>query len=91
MSELYSSGEPSDCIFSDACRFIVDLRNSADNPFEHLDEVSFDLLSAEVVACSVLIRENPDLINSLEHSEMTELTRALFSLIENAKEAKRYD
>lgn len=91
MSDLYSSGKPSNCIFSDACRFIMDLRKSASNPFEHLDDAAYDLMSAEVVACSRIIRENSELFDSMEHAEISDLTRALYSLINNAKEAKRYD
>lgn len=91
MSDLYSSDQPSDCVFSDACRFIIDLRKSSSNPFEHLDDAAFDLMSAELVTCARIIRQNRELLDSLEQAEISDLTRALYSLIDDAKEAKRYD
>ena len=91
MSDLFSENEPSKCNFSDCCRFIVDLRNSAPNPFEHMNTHEMDLILAEIISCSHLIRKNKDLLDSLEQSEISDLTRALYSLTEQVKEKKRYE
>jgi hypothetical protein len=91
MSDLFSDGKPSKCIFSDCCKFVVDLRRSADNPFEHLNDTEFTVMVSEIVTASRIIRQNSDLLDSLEHSEISELTRALYSLSELAKETKRHE
>lgn len=89
MSELYSNNEPSQCKFSDACRYIVDLRKSAPNPFEHLTPTEFSMVMSEIVEASRIIRQNADLIDSLETSEMNEIARSIYSLDKCAKEVGR--
>ena len=86
---MYEPNQPSNCDFSDCCKFIVDLRASAPNPFEHLSEDEFKIVLSDIVVASRTIRQNPDLLDSLEHSEITELVRAIYALDTLAKETMR--
>ena len=86
---MYQPNEPSNCDFSDACRFIVDLRKSAENPFEHLNDDEYKVVLSDLVLSTRLIRENAELLDSLEHAELVEIVRSIHILGQKAKEVGR--
>ena len=85
---LYNKDEPSSCIVSDSCKYIIDLR-SIESPFIHLDTDEFSMMCAEISAAASLLRENAELLDSFDTPELIELTRALFSLQQQAEEIIR--
>jgi hypothetical protein len=82
MNDLYKANEPSGCIISDCCNFILSISDDPD-PFGPLSDEEFQIVMSEIAMSINYIANNMDILQSSTGVE------ELFDLVHSMKEVNR--
>ena len=63
MSELYEKNQPSGCILSDSCNFIIGCSED-ENPFGNMTDEDFAVVMAEISECIKAISNHMDTLQA---------------------------
>ena len=77
MSELYEKNQPSGCILSDSCNFIIGCSED-ENPFGGMSDEEFSTVMVEISMCIKSISEHMDILqDNLTLEEIYSLLAAM--------------